>query len=64
MGVGEVDDLTDCLSVCKNTQNCISLCCLYLIFTILLSIRKQIKLLNYRLIDDLVDMSYPLLLMK
>lgn len=66
VGVGEVDDLTDCLSVCKNTQNCTRLGHPHLLLSILLSTlyQEQIKFLHWRLIDDLVDMSYLLLLLR
>lgn len=41
VGVGEVDDLTDCLSVCKNTQNCTRLGHPHLLLSILLSTLYQ-----------------------
>lgn len=41
MGVGEVDDLTDCLSVCKNTQNFTRLGHPHLLLSILLSTLYQ-----------------------
>lgn len=41
VGVGEVDDLTDCLSVCKNTQNFTRLGHPHLLLSILLSTLYQ-----------------------